>query len=222
MNTLLYIGANIDLTPVLFFKDIKNFIFIDCVPFSNYGNSVALKEEIMTTIYASINEIDHFKDINELGDKDFLFKLEKVMNQNNFILVDENKIDSYLLFRNEDRMIKYYINRAFPQFLTFPIIQDIKDCNILYISGHDPDKSVFNFMRKPFTIVGCSGTVYRIDSNDENFDNSAINYLAQNHSDKNKYYYLELLNQKKKKYLESKDDYKLIKCMNIRDFIVLN
>lgn len=69
MNTLLYIGANIDLTPVLFFKDIKNFIFIDCVPFSNNGNT-------------------------------HRSKLEKVMNQNNFILVDENKIDSYLLFRN--------------------------------------------------------------------------------------------------------------------------
>ena len=219
-DTLLYIGAYTDLVPVLFFKDIKKFIFIDCVPFSSYGNAIALKEEIMTTIYASINEINKFKDFNQLGDKNFLSKLERIMKQNNFCLIEENLIDSYLLYKNQDKTIKYYINRPFPQFLTQAIVKDIKECNLLYISGHDPDKSVMNFMRKPFTIIGCSNTAYSLNELEEN---STIKYLHTLESEFNKYYFLEMIKEyewwKEENINEYNiDKYDLVKCNNIRDF----
>jgi len=223
-NTLLYIGAYTDLVPVLFFKDIKIFIFIDCVPFSRYGNTVALKEEIMTTVYASINEINVFKDINQLGDNDFLSKLGRIMKQNNFSLIEENSIDSYLLYKNQDRTIKYYINRAFPQFLTKPIVKDIKECNILYISGYDPDKSVINFIRRPFTIIGTSNTVFSINESEEN---STIEYLHHFKSEYNKYYFLEMIKEyewwKEENINESNmDKYNLVTCKNINEFTHFN
>lgn len=219
-DTLLYIGAYTDLVPVLFLKDIKNFIFIDCVPFSKYDNTVALKEEIMTTIYASINEINEFKDVNQLGDKHFLTKLEKVMKQNNFSLIEENYFDSYLLYKNQDRTIKYYINRPFPQFLTQAIVKDMKECNMLYISGHDPDKSVFNFIKRPFTIIGTSNTVFSVNDVEEN---STIKYLHTLESEFNKYYFLKMIKEyewwKEENINEyNMDKYKLVKCNNIRDF----
>ena len=223
-DTLLYIGAYTDLVPVLFFKDIKNFIFIDCVPFSSYGNTVALKEEIMTTIYASINEINIFKDYNQLGDTNFLSKLERIMKQNNFNLIEENLIDSYLLYKNQDRTIKYYINRAFPQFLTQPIVKDIKECNILYISGHDPDKSVMNFIRRPFTIIGCSNTNYSLNELEEN---STVKYLQHFKSEFNKYYFLEIIKEyewwKEENINEyNMDKYNLVTCKNISEFTKFN
>ena len=222
-NTLLYIGAYIDLIPIFFFKDIKKFIFIDCVPFSNHGNQVVLKDDIMKNIYASIDEIDKYKDINEIGNKDFLPKLEKVMKQNDFVLIENNKLDSYLLYKNQDRTIKYYINRAFPEFLTKSIKEDIKKCNILYNSGYHPNKCVLDLMMKPTTFVGSSNTCYQsLTLLDEDFNTSIIRCLYENEKLINSYYILKMIKDyeywKIENIIESNiNNYKIIKCESIKD-----
>lgn len=205
IKSMLYIGSNLDIVPVLFFKGITHFVFIDSLPFSEYGN-LSITESINKIVLkrVGLNEIDNYPP----HDPSFLSRLEITMNQNGFVSVERNTEESYILYRSNDRTVKYYYNRAFPDFITYNLIRDISKCSILYVCGHNPDDIVLDMMMKPVTFVGFSKSSYSQEY-------PLFQRLLKSTADEvNKYY---LLRQQEEGDELDVGNYNLIKCDDIRD-----
>lgn len=171
MNKALYIGAGLDILPVLLFPFLKEFIFIDSQPFSDHGTHAYYVED-EKYISSYVLKKDRFE--NLFSRPTFLPSLEKVMNQNNFKPV-QLTLD-YILYQNNltNQTIKYYYSCSFPEYLDNNIIDEIKSCNTIIVCGHHPDKVVLEYLQSPTYLIGDSRTVYKIDSDDDNFEKSLI------------------------------------------------
>jgi len=216
MNQAVYIGAGLDLIPVLVCRDIKKFIYIDSQPFSEFGTDVYTKN--YDKITASLETREKYEKNNLFGRFNFRFRLDKLMKQNNFLLVSEKKY--CLLFKNDlNQVIKYHISCAFPEFITDEIVEDIAQCNTLILCGHHPKKIILALMKEPKIIIGNCRTVYQ-DCDDE--ESSIIEYLYNNPYIVEKYILLKEI--KEYEYWEDsnilpsiKDNYESIECKNLED-----
>jgi len=216
MNQAVYIGAGLDLIPVLVCRDIKKFIYIDSQPFSEFGTDVYTKNNEKIT--ASLETREKYEKNNLFGRFNFRFRLDKLMKQNNFLLVSETKY--CLLFKNDlNQVIKYHISCAFPEFLTDEIVDDIAQCNTLILCGYHPRKIILALIKEPKIIIGNCRTVYQ-DCDDE--ESSIIEYLYNNPYIVEKYLLLKEI--KEYEYWEDsnilpsiKDNYESIECKNLED-----
>jgi hypothetical protein len=216
MNQAVYIGAGLDLIPVLVCRDIKKFIYIDSQPFSEFGTDVYTKNNNQIT--ASLETREKYEKNNLFGRFNFRFRLDKLMKQNNFLLVSETKY--CLLFKNDlNQVIKYHISCAFPEFLTDEIVDDIAQCNTLILCGYHPRKIILALIKEPKIIIGNCRTVYQ-DCDDE--ESSIIEYLYNNPYIVEKYLLLKEI--KEYEYWEDsnilpsiKDNYESIECKNLED-----
>jgi hypothetical protein len=217
MNQAVYIGAGLDLIPVLVCKDIKKFIYIDSQPFSEFGTHVYTKQN-NKRIIATLETREKYDKNNLFGRFNFRFRLDKLMKQNNFLLVSETKY--CLLFKNDlNQVIKYHISCAFPEFLTDEIVDDIAQCNTLILCGYHPRKIILALIKEPKIIIGNCRTVYQ-DCDDE--ESNIIEYLYNNPYIVEKYLLLKEINEYE--YWEDKniipsirDNYKIIECKNLED-----
>ena len=150
MTNALYIGAGTDILPVLLNPDIKNFIYIDSQPMSEFG-MLGFEDK---TFYR----------------KNFLENLSKIMRNNNF--KSKENSTNYLRYYNEttNQTINYHINTPFPDKLTDNIKDIIKTCDILICNGYDPHKIVLDYIQKPFVFIGSVSTLY--SKNTENYEES--------------------------------------------------
>ena len=140
MNKAIYIGAGTDLVPVIVIEDIKEFIYIDSQPFSEFG----------THAYDETNNISSYvekkdRHENSFSRKFFLENLHKVMDQINFKLIDSNA--DYLLFTKDNRSVKYYYSCAFPEYIDNAIKNDIKTCDTIIMASHDPHHKIFEYLQ---------------------------------------------------------------------------
>jgi hypothetical protein len=148
MTNALYIGAGTDILPVLLNPDIKNFIYIDSQPMSEFG-MLGFEDK---TFYR----------------KNFLENLSKIMRNNNFKLKENT--NNYLRYYNEttNQTINYHINTVVPEKLTQNLINSIKTCDVLFCIGHDPHKIIMDYIQKPFVFIGSVSTSY--SKNRENYE----------------------------------------------------
>jgi hypothetical protein len=215
MNQAVYIGAGLDLIPVLVCRDIKKFIYIDSQPFSEHGTEVYTKK--YEKITATLETREQYEKNNLFGRFNFRFRLDKLMKQNNFLLMSEKKY--CLIFKNNlDQVIKYHISCAFPEFLTDEIVDDIGQCNTLILCGHHPSKIILPMMKEPKFIIGNCHTVYQ----DYDEESQIIKYLNENPYIVEKYILLKEIEEYEywdnKNILPSiRDNYKIIECKNLED-----
>lgn len=219
MNQAVYIGAGLDLIPVLVCRDIKKFIYIDSQPFSEHGTEVYTKKNNQfIKITATLETREQYEKNNLFARFNFRVRLDKLMKQNNFLLVSETKY--CLLFKNNlDQVIKYHISCAFPEFLTDEIVDDIGQSNTLILCGHHPKKIILALMKEPKFIIGNCHTVYQKYDDEES---QIINYLYENSYIVEKYILLKEINEYEywdnKNILPSiRDNYKIIKCKNLEE-----
>jgi len=181
-----YIGAGIDIVPVLLFDTIDEYIYIDSQPFSEFGTYTYI---VKTNTTKHVSRDERF--VNDFSRGNFMENLINVMKQNYFRMVEKN--DDFLLFKNNKKTIKYYYSCAFPEYITKEMKDELKDCNVLILVGHDPHKDILKYIKLPTTIIASNNTVYRPDSTDENYDRSTFKILNENKNLINEGYLVKMI-----------------------------
>ncbi len=205
MNKAVYIGAGLDIIPVLVLNKINTFIYIDSQPISEFG-------------------MFYWND-KKMYRKHFLPKLEKLMKNNNFTKTIQK--NNYIEYTNKIQTIKYFINTPFPEKITDEIEKEIRECNTLIIAGYNPNNKIIEIMPNLKNIIGNCHTCYNHnDYEDENEkNNSTFNYLINKNNPNICYNYLLLKEIKEIEYWnldlikpELSDNYKIISCKDLIDF----
>jgi hypothetical protein len=191
MNKAVYIGAGTDILPALLFLDLKEFIFIDSQPFSEFGtHTYHVEGENHISIHDVLKK-DRFD--NLFSRPNFLPSLEKVMNQNNF--QQSTSTPDFILYHNlkTKQTIKYYYSCSFPEYLDSNIIQDIKGCNTIIVCGHHPNKVILNYLQSPTYLIGNSRTVYKTSPDEDDYKNSLIKSILENSNLISRYFLIKHL-----------------------------
>jgi len=214
MEQAIYIGAGLDVTPILLFTNLHTFIYIDSRPISRFGTKIKINEDKIE----NVDYTDFKRNTNNLySDPKFISSFDQLMEQNNFDLVKETK--SYILYENKNNQkVKYYMNVAFPEFLTLEINTDITKCNTIVTGGFDPDKVILQYMRKPIYVIGNSQTSYLRD----NPQNSLFKYLRENPNDI-KFYLLKKKPEFNEEVIENItpsciQNYQIVQCQRLGNF----
>jgi hypothetical protein len=184
---ILYIGAGLDLSPLSLFSDTKSFIFIDSLPRNEYGRDY---------YYRPFYRKDFVNDlINKVESQGFNLVNKQVFT-NNYEEINVKDLDSTLLYFSDKQRVlrsetsfKYYISTGIPCNLyeNDMLINDIKECDTLFVSGHEPDSRFIPYLTKSFHFVGNSGT---------SFPENIKDYLEEDDNDKNGIFYNILTNNK--------------------------
>lgn len=186
MNKAIYIGAGLDILPALLFPSIKEFIFIDSQPFSEFGTHAyhIESEKFISTL--NVLKKDQFE--NLFSRPTFMPTLEKVMNQNNF--QQSKSTPDYILYQNQitNQTIKYYYSFSFPEYLDESILNEIKSCNTIIVCGHHPNKVVLEYIQSPTYLIGNNRTHYDYDLDDDDSEKNLIKPILENPGLINKYY----------------------------------
>lgn len=184
---ILYIGAGLDLSPLSFFSDTKNFVFVDSLPRNEYGRDY---------YYRPFYRKDFVDDlINKVESQGFNLVNKQVFT-NNYEEINVKDLDSTLLYFSDKQRVlrsetslKYYISTGIPCNLydNNTLINDIADCDTLFVSGHEPDGRIIPYLTKPFHFVGNYSTW---------FPRNIKNYLEEDDTNKNGLCYHILINDK--------------------------
>ena len=217
MQQAVYVGAGHDIIPVLVFRDIKKFIYIDSQPFSEHGTHVYTKD--YKSYFALLETRILHENDNLFGRPKFIEEFQHLMKQNNFILQSESKY--CIIYKNDyDQVIKYHLSCSYPEFLTNEIKSDIRECNTLILCGYFPHKNILSMMKDPKNVIGNCHTVYTYDDKDES--NKVTRYLLEYPYILENY--LLLKENKEYEYWDHtkiipsiRDNYKVIKCKNLQE-----
>ncbi len=160
MKKAVYVGAGIDIVPVIVFTNITDFVYIDSKPFSEFGS-------LSYTHTSGRETLEKSKRSDNLFSRpSFLTDLVSVMKQNNFSTVDHLE-NEHMRFSNGNQTVTYYYSCAFPEYVEEPLIRDLCNCDTLILCGHDPHIDIFNYIKKQPVIIGTSHTSYEDDENSE-------------------------------------------------------
>jgi hypothetical protein len=193
MNKAIYIGAGTDILPALLFPDLKEFIFIDSQPFSEFGTHTYHVEGENHISTHDVLKKDRFD--NLFSRPNFLPSLEKVMNQNNF--QQSTSTPDYILYHNltTKQTIKYYYSCSFPEYLDNDLICDIKSCNTLIVCGHHPNKVILNYVQSPTYLIGSARTVYKTNPTEDDYANSLLKPILENSNLISRYFLIKHLEE---------------------------
>jgi len=218
MQKAVYVGAGHDIIPVLVFRDIKKFIYIDSQPFSEHGTHVYTKDS--KSYFSKLETRILHENDNLFGRSNFIEEFQQLMKQNNFILQSESKY--CLIYKNDhDQVIKYHLSCSYPEFLTDEIKSDIRECNTLILCGYFPHKNILSMMKDPKNLIGNCHTVYTYNKeNDGDEKNKVTKYLIEYPYIMENYLLLkedqEYEYWNHTKIIPSvRDNYKIIKCKNL-------
>jgi hypothetical protein len=191
MNKAIYIGAGLDILPALLFPALKEFIFIDSQPFSEFGTHTYHIEGENHISTQDVLKKDRFD--NLFSRPTFMPTLEKVMTNNNF--QQSKSTPDYILYHNQitNQNIKYYYSCSFPEYLDNEIISEIKSCNTIIVCGHNPSKVVLDLIQSPTYLIGNNRTYYGYDSDEDDSEKKIIMPILENPSLINKYYSIKLI-----------------------------
>jgi hypothetical protein len=205
MNKLVYIGTGLDIIPLIILDHIKEHIYIDSRPQSEFG-MLYYNDPIM---YRNT----------------FTKELKEIMKNNNYELKKETKY--YLEYMNNDKVLKYHISTAFPEMITDDIKDTLKDSENLMISGFDPNKRIITEMlpnlKNIYTNMHTCFDTYHKDFFEDEYQKeiSSVHHLNENNGN---YNYFLLKEKKEFEYWindnilpELKDNFDIIKVKNLMD-----
>ena len=142
----LYIGSGCDVTPVSFLSHIKDWVYIDCQPFSEFGVRVHKCDKR----WCSEKCIGYSR-------PRFISRVRKEMKR---IGMKYKKIsDNELEFTNETQIVTFFVNTSMPEHID-RVANRIKDFNHWIVMGHDPNITALQHTSQNITFWGDSKTVY--------------------------------------------------------------
>jgi hypothetical protein len=157
MNTLVYIGAGTDCIPLLMLDSIREFIYVDCQPKSEFGTL-----EFETGIFYRSN---------------FLPRLDAILQRLYYMPIKQE--DNYLEYRNtKGQTLKYYINTSFPEHLTDELREHMRSAENLMLAGFDPHKCALDLMPQLRNIYCNDNTVYSSDEYDSEYQKEVSVFRA--------------------------------------------
>lgn len=163
-KTAIYVGAGIDIQPILLFPEIDIFYYIDSQPFSVHGTRAIYETQV-----------------NLLGRIDFTDRLDNTFEN---VLKMKLTFSSYFLriYKNEKVQVYYCTNTSFPE--DYKYIKHIFDSPNLYafiMCGYDPHSVMLKHLEKPIIFIGNDRTCYADAEYDwENLQDSSFYWLNHN------------------------------------------
>jgi hypothetical protein len=139
-----YVGAGTDTRPLKTLKNVSEFIYIDCQPYSEFG--------MMRTKFK--NKYDY----NGFERPRFINQVISKFRKAGFRLL-RNILDIIYFSNNENVIIKYYVNISIPENIDL-VSHELEDFQYLIVAGHDPHSKILDFVNNKVIIVGYSGTYY--------------------------------------------------------------
>lgn len=186
---ILYIGAGLDLSPLKILQDTKRFVFVDSSPRNEYGFEYYYRPFLRSNFVNNLIEAVEGKYNMKLISK------EALTNKYEEINVDD--LDSTLLhFSDKERLVRsatslrYYISTGIPNDLyeNKTLIDDIKECDTVYVGGHDPNCAFIRYMSRSFHFIGSSSTW---------FPENLKNYMKEDDNNCRGFLYYLLTNEDK-------------------------
>ena len=193
INKILYIGTGNHIEPVRDFPLVKEFIFIDTQPRSEFDNISFYQKFYRQNFYDNL--------VHKCNCFGFRLKSEEVLDssyyKSTFTLwqriyyslwdVLPHHINPTLLtFFNErtSQTIKYYISTNIEYNMTISLQQDIEEADALIVSRYHPNIKLLEYFTKPKIFIGYSNTYYDANADE---DTNIITVLHQ--KEKTEYFY---------------------------------
>lgn len=166
---LLYIGTGLDLSCAIYYTYIKQFVFIDTQPRSEFDSEIFYPGFYREKFYKNIIRIYSKYGFNLISEKiiDLSYGSNKLGIECNAEYPYTNPM--VLLFYNKDTMqyIRYYMSTNIRYNMCDALEKDIGESDCLYICGHHPDNILFKYINRPITWLCSSTTSFSEDGAEE-------------------------------------------------------
>lgn len=203
MEKLLYIGSGLDIEPVVHFSKIKEFVFVDTLPRSEFDGHIYDGSLFFDGFYRHKFIDLLIDDANKYGfvlvekvplgleyHTQILTREQKNIWGGNFLLNFPDINPCLLTFVNHktSQIIKYYISTNILVNMCEELKKDIIESTGIILSGYHPDKIILDYISSPIKLYCYSNTCYYLDDDEvNNFDN--LIYWTFNNPDKVKTYF---------------------------------
>lgn len=214
MPLAVYVGAGLDLKIIKNIPQVKNFVFIDSQPHSEFGIDENWHKDPNYIFNCICPEWAPF--VNSFSRPNFINNLKKTAIEENITLISE-VVNKKLKFEYKDQIINYFVNISVPHNLLL-IKNDIKNYDNLIVAEFFPHHSILNYTTKDITFWGNINTIYK-----QNIENNCL-YNNMKNDDKNTVIYKlnnESLYEKKFKKFNVIQNNKNIICFRFwENFII--
>lgn len=150
VDTAVYVGAGNDITPILIFKYITTFIYIDSQPLTEFGG---------TELFPGCER------------PEFPLQIYEILINNGFIKANNKTENLHEYYNSKTKCsLRYYMNCCFPKDLSQALLNDIKMSNILICCGYVPSAVIISMMKPGIkTFIGNNITCYNIKLDEEDY-----------------------------------------------------
>jgi hypothetical protein len=204
MSKMMYIGAGLHLEPLsnINFRNVKEFIFVDTLPRSQFDNFVHKNkfEEIYYGKYFIDKLIENCEERNfelvvtEELDKNYFTKILSFTQRIKWLKRVKQTFPyicpTLIIFYNKitHQYLKYYVSTNILFNMNNYLKNDLKTSNGLIISGYHPDIKLLQYIKKPINLYCYSETAYNIPQDEIDNANNIVALLFQNEYVFNNYF----------------------------------
>lgn len=148
MVTAVYIGAGLDLIPLVLFRHmIHTFIYVDCQPLTEFANVQLCPEYERPEFLRRVN--------NKMVR--FGFSKTLVSKNLNVYVHDKSGVKVY-----------YYTSQRFPHSIDTSLVKAISEASVLICCGHTPNAQILSMMKPgPKIFIGDNKSCYLYDNEDD-------------------------------------------------------